>query len=101
MRCRPQARHLPRLRAESEQKDKPGPEDVPTVPPSMGPVSNETPTNSSEDDEASKKGGLAPGQGTAIWTGAVSLLLGIAYIALTVALDSRGELLPPPPEAFQ
>lgn len=55
----------------------------------------------SEKDGASSKG-LQPGQATAIWTGAVSLLLGVAYLALTVALDSRGgSLQPPPPEAFQ
>jgi hypothetical protein len=45
-------------------------------------------------------GGLKPGQGTAIVTGAISVILGLAYIAITVALDSRGTLLPPPPEAF-
>jgi len=39
-------------------------------------------------------------QTTAIVTGAISILLGAAYIALVVALDSRGEILPPPPEAF-
>jgi hypothetical protein len=45
--------------------------------------------------------GLQPGQGTAIVTGAISLILGIAYIALSIALDSRGGALqPPPPEAF-
>jgi hypothetical protein len=46
-------------------------------------------------------GGLQPGQGTAIWTGAVSIILGLAYFALTIVLDSRGDtMLPPPPEAF-
>ena len=64
----------------------------------MGPVADEGPSG---DDDKSSKGGLKPGQATAIWTGAVSLILGIGYIALTIALDSRGELLPPPPEAFQ
>lgn len=52
------------------------------------------------DSDKPESGGLQPGQGTAIVTGAISLILGIAYIVLTVLLDSRGELLPPPPEAF-
>jgi hypothetical protein len=44
---------------------------------------------------------LAKGQGTAIWTGAVSVVLGVAYLALVVLMDSRGgQMLPPPPEAF-
>ena len=37
----------------------------------------------------------------AIWTGAVSIALGLAYFALTIMLDMRGsEMLPPPPEAY-
>ncbi|KAI8465409.1 MAG: hypothetical protein J3K34DRAFT_87344 [Monoraphidium minutum] len=44
---------------------------------------------------------LAKGQGTAIVTGAVSIIFGVAYLALVLLLDSRGgEMLPPPPEAF-
>jgi hypothetical protein len=44
---------------------------------------------------------LIKGQGTAIITGAVSILFGVAYLVLVQLLDSRGgELLPPPPEAF-
>jgi hypothetical protein len=44
---------------------------------------------------------LAPGQGTAIVTGAISIIFGIAYLVLVSLLDMRGgELLPPPPEAF-
>ena len=40
------------------------------------------------------------GQGTAIVTGAISIIFGIAYLALVSLLDVRGgELLPPPPEA--
>jgi hypothetical protein len=44
---------------------------------------------------------LIKGQGTAIVTGAVSILFGIAYLALAQLMSSRGgEMLPPPPEAF-
>lgn len=66
---------------------------APKAEPAAEPVTQEAP-------DEKKSGGLQPGQGTAIVTGAISLILGIAYIALSVALDSRGELLPPPPEAF-
>lgn len=44
-------------------------------------------------------GGLKKGQGTAIVTGAISLLLGVAYLLLASALNNRG-LVPPPEEAF-
>ena len=45
--------------------------------------------------------GLAKGQPTAIITGAISIIFGIAYLALVQFLDLRGgELQPPPPEAF-
>jgi hypothetical protein len=44
---------------------------------------------------------LARGQTTAIITGAISILFGIAYLALVQFMDMRGgELLPPPPEAY-
>ncbi|GBF98611.1 hypothetical protein Rsub_10800 [Raphidocelis subcapitata] len=44
---------------------------------------------------------LAPGQGTAIVTGAISVVFGVAYLALVYVMDMRGgEMLPPPPEAF-
>lgn len=44
---------------------------------------------------------LKPGQGTAIVTGAISVLFGIAYLVLVQLLDMRGgELQPPPPEAY-
>jgi hypothetical protein len=44
---------------------------------------------------------LAKGQGTAIITGAISVIFGIAYLVLVQVLDMRGgELQPPPPEAF-
>lgn len=48
-----------------------------------------------------EKSGLKEGQGTAIVTGAISLILGVAYLALTLWLDQRGaQLQPPPPEAY-
>jgi uncharacterized protein HemX len=44
---------------------------------------------------------LAKGQGTAIVTGAISVIFGVAYLLLVQFMDMRGgELLPPPPEAF-
>lgn len=44
---------------------------------------------------------LAKGQGTAILTGAISIVFGVAYLALVYIMDMRGgEMLPPPPEAF-
>ena len=36
----------------------------------------------------------------AIITGALSILIGVLYLALITVLDSRGPLLPPPPEAL-
>lgn len=44
---------------------------------------------------------LVKGQGTAIVTGAISIIFGVAYLLLVTAMDMRGgQLLPPPPEAF-
>jgi hypothetical protein len=44
------------------------------------------------------------GSGRARWvailTGALSVLIGVAYLVLNKLLDSRGALLPPPPEAL-
>ena len=41
------------------------------------------------------------GQTTAIITGAIAVILGVAYLVLVQLLDSRGvKLEPPPPEAF-
>ena len=80
------------VRAEGENESKP------EVPKQDKPA--EVPVEAPAASEETKSGGLQPGQGTAIVTGAISLILGIGYIALTILLDSRGELLPPPPEAF-
>ncbi len=30
----------------------------------------------------------------------LSVLVGVIYLAITIILDSRGPILPPPPEAF-
>lgn len=40
------------------------------------------------------------GRWVAIITGALSVLIGVAYLVLITVLDSRGPLLPPPPEAL-
>lgn len=40
------------------------------------------------------------GRWVAIVTGALSILIGVAYLALVTVLDRPGPLLPPPPEAF-
>lgn len=75
--------------------------DTPDVPPLPDALAKQPPPSSQDGDgDAQTGGGLKPGQGTAIVTGAISIILGLAYIAITVALDSRGELQPPPPEAF-
>ena len=36
----------------------------------------------------------------AIVTGAISVLIGVLYLVLITVLDSRGAMLPPPPEAL-
>ena len=36
----------------------------------------------------------------AIITGVISVLIGVLYLALITVLDSRGPMLPPPPEAL-
>jgi hypothetical protein len=40
------------------------------------------------------------GRLVAIFTGAVSVVIGLLYLGLMVVLDSRGPLQPPPPEAL-
>ena len=40
------------------------------------------------------------GRWVAIVTGALSILIGVAYLALVTLLDRPGPLLPPPPEAL-
>jgi len=50
-------------------------------------------------DSSSGGSQLKPGQGTAIVTGVVSLLLSFGYLLLASLLSNR-ELLPPPNEAF-
>ncbi len=36
----------------------------------------------------------------AIITGVISVLIGVLYLVLITVLDSRGAMLPPPPEAL-
>lgn len=40
------------------------------------------------------------GRWVALVTGTLSVLIGVAYLVLISVLDSRGPLLPPPPEAL-
>ena len=40
------------------------------------------------------------GRWVAIVTGAISVLIGVLYLAMIVVLDSRGPLQPPPAEAL-
>ena len=40
------------------------------------------------------------GRWVAIITGAISVAIAVAYLVLITVLDSRGPLLPPPPEAL-
>ena len=40
------------------------------------------------------------GRWLSIITGAFSILIGILYLILITVLDSRGPMLPPPPEAL-
>ena len=40
------------------------------------------------------------GRWVAVITGALSVLIGVAYLVLITVLDSRGPLQPPPPEAL-
>ena len=40
------------------------------------------------------------GRWVAIITGAFSILIAVAYLVLITILDSRGPMLPPPPEAL-
>jgi len=40
------------------------------------------------------------GRWVAIVTGALSVLIGVVYLALITVLDSRGPMRPPPPEAL-
>ena len=40
------------------------------------------------------------GRWVALITGALSIFLGVIYLLLVTILDSRGQMLPPPPEAL-
>ncbi|CAM6017117.1 unnamed protein product [Sphagnum balticum] len=84
----------------------------------QGAVSTTSSTGTQEEEEASSTSAIKPpppisekrarakaaqerGQATAIVTGAVAVLLGVAYLVLVRLLDTRGvTLIPPPPEAF-
>ncbi len=40
------------------------------------------------------------GRWVALVTGVFSILIGVIYLVLITLLDSRGQMLPPPPEAL-
>ncbi|KMM17728.1 hypothetical protein [Synechococcus sp. GFB01] len=44
--------------------------------------------------------GSRRGRWVALITGALSILIGVLYLGVILLLDSRGPLLPPPPEAL-
>lgn len=76
-----------------------------TTTPASGEQQPAAPQQTAQQQDASKASStaplLAPGQGTAIVTGAISIIFGIGYLVLVSLLDMRGgELQPPPPEAF-
>jgi hypothetical protein len=91
-------------------------QDAPTPPPPVAPKEEDVPpgkrpaidpTDRSHRDLCTARlkhrqwvdAGLQKGQGTAVATGVVSLIIGVGYLFLASMLDSR-ELLPPPPEAL-
>ncbi|KAL4853543.1 hypothetical protein ACK3TF_005472 [Chlorella vulgaris] len=88
---RSQSTHICRAEGDGEQQ-----RDAPEAAP---PSSSNTPPPSvtKREDPA-----VAKGQRTAIITGAISIIFGVIYLGLVSFLDIRGgELLPPPPEAFE
>ncbi|CAK0783768.1 hypothetical protein CVIRNUC_006968 [Coccomyxa viridis] len=57
---------------------------------------------STSGDTGTSRPRLEEGQGTAIVTGAISIIFGVLYLVLVQLLDTRGnQLEPPPPEAFE
>ena len=65
------------------------------------------PPSSPSSSSAPTPGGVSPvppgqrrGRWVAVVTGAISILVGVLYLAMIVVLDARGPLQPPPPEAL-
>lgn len=56
--------------------------------------------SASPPSESSPASAGGRGRWVAIVTGAISILIGVLYLAVIVVLDSRGPLQPPPPEAL-
>ncbi|KAH7445520.1 hypothetical protein KP509_01G012800 [Ceratopteris richardii] len=53
------------------------------------------------DKKAEAREAVQKGQRTAVVTGAIAVILGVAYLVLVQLLDTRGvNLVPPPPEAY-
>jgi hypothetical protein len=75
--------------------------DDPGREPSTGGDTNDPKPSQTANSNQQAQPSLVRGQTTAIITGAISILFGIAYLALVQFMDMRGgELLPPPPEAY-
>ncbi len=64
----------------------------PPAPPAQAPPQPTGPAMAKTDDRR--------GRWVAILTGALSILIGLAYLVLITVLDARGPMQPPPPEAF-
>ena len=60
-------------------------------------INPDTPSPLSEPPAVTTSG---RGRWVAIVTGAISVLIGVLYLAMIVVLDSRGPLQPPPQEAL-
>eukprot|EP00249_Psilotum_nudum_P009418 c21922_g1_i1 orf=928-1410(-) len=63
---------------------------------------NETSSSPGIDKKVQARAAREKGQTTAIITGTIAILLGVAYLLLIQLLDTRGiNLVLPPPEAFE
>jgi len=84
------AQRRPRTATLAEPEAGGGAPSPPPSPPGTPPPTPPTPVKSPREE----------GSTTALVTGAISVIIGVAYLALVAAMNNRGELLPPPPEAF-
>eukprot|EP00850_Spirogloea_muscicola_P005638 SM000026S08887 [mRNA] locus=s26:222141:222776:- [translate_table: standard] len=90
----PDGNARPVARAAADEPPPPPSPSPPSLPPSAQPATGSTSSKrvAAKDEK---------GQATAIVTGVIAVLLGVAYLVLVQLLDTRGiNLVPPPPEAF-